>query len=152
MTDATNENPRDESTDGVFTGRRILICVCGGIAAYKSATVVSRLVQAGGEVTVAMTESATRFIAPLPFQSLSGRPVFTNQWDQLDGSDPQHIRFADRLDAALVAPCTMNTLARLAVGFAEDAVSTILARRLKAKGYHISQVCGCVFRTVCARV
>ena len=127
MTDATNENPRDESTDGVFTDRRILVCVCGGIAAYKSATVVSRLVQAGGEVTVAMTEAATRFIAPLTFQALSGRPVFTSQWDQFDHADPQHVRMAEGLDAALVAPCTMNTLARLAAGFTDDAVTTALS-------------------------
>ena len=59
MTDATNANPRDEPTDGVFTGRKVLVCVCGGIAAYKSATVVSRLVQAGGEVTVGAPHSCS---------------------------------------------------------------------------------------------
>ncbi|MCP4837635.1 MAG: hypothetical protein GY895_23065 [Phycisphaera sp.] len=127
MTDATNENPRDEVISAAFHGRKVLVCVCGGIAAYKSATVVSRLVQAGGEVTVAMTEAATRFIAPLTFQALSGRPVFTNQWDQFDQADPQHVRMAEGLDAALVAPCTMNTLARLAAGFTDDAVTTALA-------------------------
>ena len=127
MTDATNENPRDEAISAAFHGRKLLVCVCGGIAAYKSATVVSRLVQAGGEVTVAMTEAATRFIAPLTFQALSGRSVFTNQWDQFDQADPQHVRMAEGLDAALVAPCTMNTLARLAAGFTDDAVTTALA-------------------------
>lgn len=127
MTDATNENSNDETADGTFAGRRILVCVCGGIAAYKTATVVSRLVQAGGEVTVAMTDAATRFVAPLTFQALSGRPVFTSQWDQFDQADPQHVRLAGNLDAALVAPCTMNTLARLAAGFTDDAVTTALA-------------------------
>ncbi len=117
----------DASSTSPCTGKRILAGVCGGVAAYKIASVVSSLVQRGAIVDVAMTESASKFVTPVTFQALSGRPVFTNQWDQLDGSDPQHIRFADRLDAALVAPCTMNTLARLAVGFAEDAVSTILA-------------------------
>ena len=127
MTDATHENPRNDASDGVFTGRRILVCVCGGIAAYKVATVVSRVVQAGGEVTVAMTEAATRFITPLTFQALSGRPVFTSQWDKFDQADPQHVRMAEGLDAALVAPCTMNTLARLAAGFTDDAVTTALS-------------------------
>ena len=108
MTDATHENPRNDASDGVFTGRRILV-------------------QAGGEVTVAMTEAATRFITPLTFQALSGRPVFTSQWDQFDQADPQHVRMAEGLDAALVAPCTMNTLARLAAGFTDDAVTTALS-------------------------
>lgn len=108
-------------------GRHVLVGVCGGIAAFKMASVVSGLVQRGATVDVAMTASATRFVTALTFQALSGRPVFTDLWDQFDGADPQHIRLADRLDAALVAPCTMNTLARLVAGFADDAVSTILA-------------------------
>lgn len=110
-----------------MSGRRILVGVCGGIAAYKTCTVVSRLAQQGAEVTVAMTEAATRFVTPLTFQALSGRPVFTSPWDQFDQADPQHVRLAHGLDLALVAPCTMNTLARLAHGFADDAVTAILA-------------------------
>ena len=110
-----------------FEGRRVLVGVCGGIAAYKVCHVVSALAQRGAEVTVAMTEAATRFVTPLTFQSLSGRPVFTSQWDQFDQADPQHVRLAHGLDVALVAPCTMNTAARLAHGFADDAVTAILA-------------------------
>ncbi len=108
-------------------GRRILVGISGGIAAYKVCHVVSALAQAGSEVTVAMTEAATRFVTPLTFQALSGRPVFVSQWDQFEQADPQHVRLAHDLDAALVAPCTMNTLARLAHGFADDAVTAILA-------------------------
>ncbi|MCP4833307.1 MAG: hypothetical protein GY895_00945 [Phycisphaera sp.] len=108
-------------------GRRVLIGVCGGIAAYKVCSVVSALAQRGADVTVAMTSAATRFVTPLTFQALSGRPVFTSQWDQFDQADPQHVRLADDLDLALVAPCTMNTAARLAAGFADDAVTAILA-------------------------
>ncbi|MCH2160818.1 MAG: phosphopantothenoylcysteine decarboxylase [Phycisphaerales bacterium] len=107
--------------------RRLLVCVCGGIAAYKVASVVSTLVQAGAEVHVAMTDSATRFVTPLTFQSLSGRAVFTSVWDSLDHADPQHVRLASGLDGVLVAPCTMNMLASLATGRADDAVSTILS-------------------------
>jgi phosphopantothenoylcysteine decarboxylase/phosphopantothenate--cysteine ligase len=101
--------------------------VCGGIAAYKVCHVVSALAQAGVDVTVAMTDAATRFVTPLTFQALSGRPVFTSQWDQFDQADPQHVRLAHDLDVALVAPCTMNTAARLANGFADDAVTAIVA-------------------------
>lgn len=108
-------------------GRRVLVCVCGGIAAYKVASVVSTLAQADTEVHVAMTESATRFVTPLTFQSLSGRAVFTSVWDSIDQADPQHVRMAGDLDVALVAPCTMNMMAVLATGRADDAVSTILA-------------------------
>ena len=111
----------------ILRGRRVLVGVCGGIAAYKVCHVVSALAQAGTEVTVAMTDAATRFVTPLTFQALSGRPVFTSQWDQFDQADPQHVRLAHDLDVALVAPCTMNTVARLAHGFADDAVTAIVA-------------------------
>ena len=110
-----------------LAGSRILVGVCGGIAAYKICAVVSALAQNAVETTVAMTPSATRFVTPLTFQALSGRPVFTSQWDQFDQADPQHVRLAEGLDAVLVAPCTMNTLARLTAGFADDAVTAVIA-------------------------
>ncbi|MDE0888313.1 MAG: hypothetical protein OSA40_02520 [Phycisphaerales bacterium] len=129
MSDSSQENTSSESLvdRSVFGGRRILIAICGGIAAYKVASVVSALAQSDAEVTVAMTESATRFVTPLTFQALSGRPVFTSQWDQFEAADPQHVRLATDLDAVLVAPCTMNSLARIAGGFADDAVTSVLA-------------------------
>ncbi|RPG22483.1 MAG: phosphopantothenoylcysteine decarboxylase [Phycisphaera sp. TMED9] len=129
MSDSSQENPTSESLVDrkAFEGRRILIGVCGGIAAYKVASVVSALAQSGAEVTVAMTESATRFVTPLTFQALSGRSVFTSQWDQFEAADPQHVRLAADLDVALVAPCTMNSLARIAGGFADDAVTAVLS-------------------------
>ena len=129
MSDSSQEDPTSESLVDrkAFEGRRILIGVCGGIAAYKVASVVSALAQSGAEVTVAMTESATRFVTPLTFQALSGRSVFTSQWDQFEAADPQHVRLAADLDVALVAPCTMNSLARIAGGFADDAVTAVLS-------------------------
>ncbi|MBZ0171414.1 MAG: phosphopantothenoylcysteine decarboxylase [Phycisphaerales bacterium] len=101
--------------------------MCGGIAVYKTATVVSRLAQAGAEVTVAMTEAATRFVTPLTFQALSGRPVYTSPWQHIESQDPQHISLASAMDAAVVAPCTMDCLARLAAGRADDMVTLLLS-------------------------
>lgn len=108
-------------------GKRVLVGVTGGIAAYKTATVVSRLAQAGAAVTVAMTESATRFVTALTFQALSGRPVYTSQWEHIESSDPQHISLASSCDLALVAPCTMDCLAKLATGRTDDVVTLILS-------------------------
>lgn len=108
-------------------GARIFIGISGGIAVYKMCTVVSRLAQAGAQVTVAMTESATKFVTPLTFQALSGNPVYTSAWEHLESSDPQHISLADRCDAALIAPCTMNTLASIVHGHTDSVVTLILS-------------------------
>ena len=108
-------------------GRRILVGVTGGIAAYKTATIVSRLAQAGAQVTVAMTEGATHFVTPLTFQALSGRPVYTSQWEHVESQDPQHISLASAADAALVAPCTADCMSRLATGRTDDVVTLILS-------------------------
>lgn len=108
-------------------GARVLVCVTGGIAAYKTAMLVSRLAQAGVDVTVAMTESATQFVSPLTFQALSARPVYTSAWEHVESHDPQHIALAESVDAAIVAPCTMDCLARLVSGRTDDVVSLILS-------------------------
>lgn len=108
-------------------GARIIVGVTGGIAAYKAATLVSRLAQAGADVTVAMTDAATRFIAPLTFQALSARPVYTSAWEHVESHDPQHISLASAANAAIVAPCTMDCMARLATGRTDDVVTLILS-------------------------
>jgi phosphopantothenoylcysteine decarboxylase/phosphopantothenate--cysteine ligase len=110
-----------------FDGARVLIGVSGGIAAYKVCTVVSRLAQAGATVTVLMTEAATRFVTPLTFQALSGRPVYTSPWQHSEAHDPQHIALADRCDVALVAPCTMDMMAKLATGRTDDVITLVLS-------------------------
>ncbi|USN99552.1 MAG: hypothetical protein H6810_02450 [Phycisphaeraceae bacterium] len=115
------------------SGRRVLVCVSGGIAAYKAATIISRLAQAGAEVSVAMTEAATRFVTPLTFQALSGRPVYTSPWEHIESQDPQHISLASAADAVIVAPCTMDCLARLATGRADDIVSLLISAVDRAK-------------------
>jgi phosphopantothenoylcysteine decarboxylase/phosphopantothenate--cysteine ligase len=116
-----------------FEGRKVAVCVCAGIASYKVCAVVSALAQAGAEVTVAMTADAQRFVAPLVFQSLAGRPVLTSPWDSANPADPQHIRAAASLDLCLVAPCTMDMLARLATGRADCMVSLLVASIDRAK-------------------
>lgn len=114
-------------------GKRIIVGVTGGIAAYKTATVVSKLAQAGAEVTVAMTEAATHFVTPLTFQALSARPVYTSAWEHVESKDPQHISLATGADLAVVAPASMNTLAKLATGFTDDVVALILSAIDRAK-------------------
>ncbi|MBK7405697.1 MAG: hypothetical protein IPJ41_14030 [Phycisphaerales bacterium] len=127
----TATGPQDEGLarpDGqAFAGRRVLVGVTGGIAGYKTAAVVSRLAQSGAEVTVLMTEAATHFVAPLTFQALSGRPVYTAAWEHVESHDPQHISLAAAADAAVIAPCTMDCMARLAQGRGDDVVSLILS-------------------------
>jgi phosphopantothenoylcysteine decarboxylase/phosphopantothenate--cysteine ligase len=107
-------------------GREIIVGVCGGIACYKTADVVSKLVQAGAGVTVVMTKEARRFIAPLTFQALSGRPVRTSTFDLVDSSDPQHISLTERADLLLIAPATTNIIARIACGLTDDLVSLMV--------------------------
>lgn len=111
----------------VLRGRAIVVGVTGGVSAYKSATLVSRLAQAGCSVTVLMTDAATRFVAPLTFQALSGRPVYTSQWEHIDAADPQHIALARACDCMIVAPCTMDCMARLACGLTDDVVCLVAA-------------------------
>jgi phosphopantothenoylcysteine decarboxylase/phosphopantothenate--cysteine ligase len=107
--------------------KRIVLGVTGGIAAYKVASVASRLSQDGHEVRVCMTESATRFITPLTFQALTGNPVYTSMWDHIENQDPQHVALARGADVVLVAPASMDFLAKLAAGMADDVVSLILS-------------------------
>jgi phosphopantothenoylcysteine decarboxylase/phosphopantothenate--cysteine ligase len=106
--------------------RTILVCVCGGIAAYKVCEVVSKLVQAGANVRVAMTEEAQKFVGVATFQALTANPVYTDLWISPEGRDPQHIRLAQKEDLILVAPCTANMMGKMAQGIADELVSTLL--------------------------
>ena len=108
-------------------GARLFIGITGGIAVYKVCTVVSRLAQAGADITVAMTPAATKFVTQLTFQALSARPVYTTPWEHVESHDPQHISLATNADAALIAPCTMNTMANLAHGHTPDVVTLIMS-------------------------
>ncbi|MEA2644959.1 MAG: phosphopantothenoylcysteine decarboxylase / phosphopantothenate---cysteine ligase [Chloroflexota bacterium] len=110
-----------------FSGRRVLVGVCGGVAAYKAAEAVSALVQAGADVRVAMTPEATRFITPLTMEALSAQPVasdlFGGQRVQADGGEA-HIALSDWPEAILVMPATANFIAKLAHGLADEMLST----------------------------
>ena len=108
-----------------LAGRKLLLCVCGGIAAYKSADLVRRLRDAGAVVQVAMTENAQRFVGAQTFQALSGLPVRTSLWDAHAEQAMGHLELARWADAILVAPATANTIAKLAHGFADDLVATL---------------------------
>lgn len=115
-----------EVSSSALKGREIIIAVCGGIAAYKVADVVSKLVQSGAGVSVVMTDEAQKFITPLTFQALSGRPVRTSTFELLDSSDPQHISLTERADLMLIAPATNNLIAKVAHGLCDDLVSLMV--------------------------
>lgn len=109
---------------------RVVLGVCGGIAAYKSAELVRLLIKQGCDVQVVMTESATRFIAPLTFQALSGKPVHVSQWPagNNDRGMP-HIDISRQADFLLIAPCTANSIAKYAHGFADNLLDNLVLAR-----------------------
>jgi len=105
-------------------GKHILLGVTGGIAAYKSADLVRRLLERGAEVQVVMTDGAREFVTPMTFQALSGRPVRTDLWDPAAEASMGHIELARWADLVLVAPASADFLARLAGGRADDLLAT----------------------------
>lgn len=112
----------------VVSGKRIVLGVTGGIAAYKVATLASHLTQAGAEVDVVMTQAGQRFVSPLTFHSLTGRPVYTDMWDAPGEGLPTHIAHVGLAHAAtlmVIAPATANTLAKLSSGLADNLLSTL---------------------------
>ncbi len=117
-TDQTGSNP--------LTGYEVVLCVCGGIAAYKTAALVSKLVQEGCGVTVAMTRGGRRFVGPTTFRALTGRPVLKSMWRGTDPGALDHIRPSESADLLVVAPATANIIGKLAGGIADDLVSTLL--------------------------
>jgi len=108
-----------------MNGRELVIGVTGGIAAYKTAALASRLVQAGAGVSVVMTDSATRLVAPATFFALTGRAVRTSVFDAPDQPHGAHIGLAEKGELMCVAPATANFLAKAANGIADDLLSTL---------------------------
>jgi phosphopantothenoylcysteine decarboxylase len=108
-----------------MNGRELLIGVTGGIAAYKTAAMVSRLVQSGAGVTVVMTEAATRFVGPTTFEALTGRTVCLSLFDHPEYPLGGHVSLADKAALMCVAPATANFLAKAAQGIADDLLSTL---------------------------
>lgn len=110
----------------MLKGKSIILGITGGIAAYKGAALCSKLVQAGANVRVIMTESATKFITPLTLQTLSRNPVYIDTFDERDPAVVSHIDLADHADLIVIAPATANAIAKLAGGHADDMLSTTL--------------------------
>lgn len=122
MSQPANASPPPQD----LQGSEVLVCVCGGIAAYKVCCVVSELAQRGAGVTVAMSKAARKFVGPLTFQALSGRAVLTSLWHSPEPTDAQHIRATTRADLVLVSPATANVIGKIAHGLADDLVSTLV--------------------------
>ena len=109
----------------MLTGKRILLGVTGSIAAYKAVELLRELVKCGAEVQVVMTEAATKFVAPLTFETLSRQPVLLDMFSLAYGSRIGHIEATQRADMFVVAPATAQTIARMALGLADDFLSCI---------------------------
>lgn len=112
-----------------LNAKRIVLGVTGGIAAYKAAELVRLLARQGADVQVAMTEGATHFVTTTTFQALSGKPVFTDQWDARMPNAMAHIDLSRSADLILVAPASADFLARIAHGFADDLLATMVLAR-----------------------
>lgn len=106
--------------------RRIVLGVSGGIAAYKAADLASKLVGAGAEVRCVLTGNAARFVTPLTFESLTGRPAPTDTFDRSGGELYNHLALADWGELLVVAPATANVLGKAAAGLGDDLLSTTL--------------------------
>ncbi|WP_058307869.1 bifunctional phosphopantothenoylcysteine decarboxylase/phosphopantothenate--cysteine ligase CoaBC [Gracilibacillus massiliensis] len=110
----------------MLKGKKIVLGVSGGIAAYKAIALTSKLTQSGAEVKVIMTKHATEFVTPLTFQAISRNPVYTDTFDEKDSSVIAHIDLADWADLFILAPATANLIGKVANGLADDMLSTTL--------------------------
>jgi phosphopantothenoylcysteine decarboxylase/phosphopantothenate--cysteine ligase len=108
----------------VWTGRRVVLGVSGGIACYKSCTLARRLTEAGARVDVILTQGAAEFVRPLAFEALTGRPVLGSLWEP--GGALSHVRLGQEAALVLVAPATAHLIARMAQGLADDLLTTLL--------------------------
>lgn len=116
-----------------LAGKHILLGLTGGIACYKAAELCRGLVKEGATVQVVMTEAAEQFITPVTMQALSGRPVYTSQWDAREGNNMPHINLSRQADAVLIAPCSADFMARLVHGRADELLSLLcLARPIES--------------------
>ncbi len=112
-----------------MTGKKLVLGITGGIAAYKAAELVRLLVKAGVDVQVVMTEAACQFITPVTMQALSGKPVFVGMWDASIANGMPHIELSRQADAILIAPASADFMAKLVHGRADDLLSTLCLAR-----------------------
>ncbi len=110
----------------MLANKTVILGITGSIAAYKAADIASKLTQAGARVEVVMTESATKFIAPLTLRSITGRPVVTDMFELASEFSIEHVALAEAADVVVIAPATANTIAKLASGIADDMLTCIV--------------------------
>lgn len=115
---------KENKNMAMLKGKTVVLGVTGGIAAYKSATLTSLLVKAGAQVQVIMTEHARQFIAPLTFESLTGRRCLTDTFDRNHEYSTEHVELAKEADVVMIAPATANIIAKIAHGMADDMLTT----------------------------
>ena len=127
MTFSTNLTELTEPVE--LGGKHIVLGLSGGIACYKAAELCRVLIKAGATVQVVMTEAAEQFITPVTMQALSGRPVFTSQWDSRESNNMAHINLSREADAMLIAPCSADFMAKLLHGRADDLLSLMCLAR-----------------------
>lgn len=113
-----------------MTKKHILLGISGGIAAYKSCELIRLLKKAGHQVSVVMSPAAADFISPTTFQALSGNPVLLDTHDSEQGNGMAHIQLSRQVDAMLIAPASANTIAKIAHGFADNLLTTLVAARV----------------------
>lgn len=118
--------------------KNILIGVCGGIAAYKTANIISKLRKKGYNIKVIMTENATKIITPLTLETLSRNKVVVDMWDVNRGYEVEHISLADWADVMLIAPATYNIVGKVANGIADDMLSTVISACTKPKYFALA--------------
>ncbi|WP_347656048.1 bifunctional phosphopantothenoylcysteine decarboxylase/phosphopantothenate--cysteine ligase CoaBC, partial [Comamonas thiooxydans] len=117
----------------VFAGKHLVLGLSGGVACYKSAMLCRLLVQAGATVQVVMTEAAEQFMTAVTMQALSGRAVYTSQWDVREPNNMPHINLSREADAILIAPCSADFIARLVQGRSDELLSLMcLARPMES--------------------
>jgi phosphopantothenoylcysteine decarboxylase/phosphopantothenate--cysteine ligase len=114
---------------GDLAGKHLVLGLSGGIACYKAAELCRALIKAGATVQVVMTEAAAQFITPVTMQALSGRPVYTSQWDQRESNNMAHINLSREADAILIAPCSADFMAKLLHGRADGLLSLMCLAR-----------------------
>jgi phosphopantothenoylcysteine decarboxylase/phosphopantothenate--cysteine ligase len=115
----------------VFEGKNVVLGVTGSISAYKAVDIASKLTQRGLAVDVVMTKAAMQFVTPLSFRSITHRPVVTDMWELSSEFSVEHVALAERADVVVIAPATANTIAKIAVGIADEMLtSTVLATKV----------------------
>lgn len=117
---------KENKNTAMLKGKTVVLGVTGGIAAYKSAALTSLLVKAGAQVQVIMTEHARQFIAPLTFESLTGRRCLTDTFDRNHEYSTEHVELAKEADVVMIAPATANIIAKIAHGMADDMLTTTI--------------------------